>query len=67
MRDIAAGQLAVFQGGPSRTGGCEAPISTIAITTIIIAIRDAWLVFLSESRRANCFFKLKLVRRLIAD
>src|SRR5215469_309917 len=25
--DVAAGQLAVFQGGPSRTGGNEAPIS----------------------------------------
>jgi hypothetical protein len=25
--DVAAGQLAVFQGGPSRTGGSEAPIS----------------------------------------
>ena len=25
--DVAAGQLAVFQGGPSRTGGNEAPLS----------------------------------------
>ena len=25
--DVAAGQLAVFQGGPSRTGSNEAPIS----------------------------------------
>jgi hypothetical protein len=24
--DVTAGQLAVFQGGPSRTGGSEAPI-----------------------------------------
>jgi hypothetical protein len=27
--DVAAGQLAVFQAGPSRTGGSEAPISEL--------------------------------------
>ena len=27
--DVTAGQLAVFQGGPSRTGGSEAPISEL--------------------------------------
>jgi protein-S-isoprenylcysteine O-methyltransferase Ste14 len=59
--DVAAGQLAVFQGGPSRTGGSEAPISGfIRVDPAILSWH--WLPFLVLGGWL-CFFIANMRRK----